>query len=66
MRGQDEHGGLSASQNLNQAWLLAILGGCLIGLAVLLRQLPSHHLSRTDVERLLFYRYLREKGKLES
>lgn len=64
--GQNISAGRSQSLNLNQAWLLAFLGGCVVGLIVLLRQLPSHHLSRSDIQRLLFYRYLREKGKLES
>jgi len=53
-------------QSKSPALVLAILGGCAIGLFVLLRQLPTHHLSKSDVERLNFYRYLREKGKLES
>jgi formate/nitrite transporter FocA (FNT family) len=54
------------AQNLTPALMLAILGGLFIGLFVLLKQLPTHHLSKSDVQRLLFYRYLREKGKLES
>lgn len=54
------------TQNLNPALGLAILGGCIIGLFILLKQLPSHRLTRADMDRLLFYRYLREKGKLES
>ncbi|GEM_PF-6500210 len=54
------------TQSLNPALGLAILGGCALGLLILAKQIPSKHLSRSDVERLLFYRYLREKGKLES
>jgi hypothetical protein len=53
-------------QSLNPALGLAILGGCAIGLFILLKQLPTHHLTKSDVDRLRFYRYLREKGKLES
>jgi hypothetical protein len=54
------------SQNLTPALMLAILGGLFIGLFLLLKQLPTHNLSKSDIQRLLFYRYLREKGKLES
>jgi hypothetical protein len=54
------------SPNFTPALMLAILGGLFIGLFVLLKQFPSHHLSKSDIQRLLFYRYLREKGKLES
>lgn len=56
----------SQPQNLNPALGLAILGGCAIGLFILLKQLPSRQLSKSDIDRLHFYRYLREKGKLES
>lgn len=54
------------SQSISPALGLAIIGGCAIGLFIMLKQLPSRHLSRSDMQRLLFYRYLREKGKLES
>lgn len=56
----------SQQRGLNPALALAVLGGCAVGLFILLKQLPSPHLSRSDMQRLLFYRYLREKGKLES
>jgi hypothetical protein len=52
--------------NLGPAVALAILGGAVLGCFLLIRQLPSQHLSRADMQRLLFYRYLRQKGKLES
>jgi hypothetical protein len=54
------------AQNISPALGLAILGGCAIGVFILLKQLPAHHLTKSDVQRLLFYKYLREKGKLES
>ena len=57
---------VSRPPSLSPALGLAILGGCAIGLFILLKQLPTRHLSKSDMERLLFYRYLREKGKLES
>jgi hypothetical protein len=56
----------SSASNLSPALGLAILGGCAIGAFILLKQLPGRHLTKSDVQRLLFYRYLREKGKLES
>jgi hypothetical protein len=52
--------------DLAAALFLAVLSGFGIGLFYVLRQLPTRHLSRADMQRLLFYRYLREKGKLES
>jgi len=55
-----------ATGGLNPALGLAILGGLAIGTVILMKSLPTRHLSRSDMERLLFYRYLREKGKLES
>lgn len=55
-----------ATQGLNPALVLAIIGGFVIGVLILFKQLPTGHLSKKDVDRLLFYRYLREKGKLES
>jgi hypothetical protein len=54
------------SQSINPALGLAILGGCALGLYLLLKQFPAHHLSKKDIDRLHFYKYLREKGKLES
>jgi hypothetical protein len=56
----------TSQANLAAALALAILGGLGIGLFFILRRLPPRPLSRADVQRLLFYRYLREKGKLES
>lgn len=53
-------------QSMSPALLLAIMGGFAIGLMILIKQLPTHHLSKSDIDRLHFYRYLREKGKLES
>lgn len=53
-------------QSLNPALGLAILGGIAIGVVLLIKTLPAHHLSKSDMDRLHFYRYLREKGKLES
>ena len=54
------------SPSVSPALGLAILGGFAVGVFLVLRSLPSHNLSRSDMDRLLFYRYLREKGKLES
>jgi hypothetical protein len=56
----------ATDRTLNPALGLAIVGGLAIGAFLLLRSLPSHNLSKSDMDRLLFYRYLREKGKLES
>jgi hypothetical protein len=54
------------SGDLHPALGLAILGGFAIGVMLLIRTLPAHTLSKSDMDRLHFYRYLREKGKLES
>lgn len=55
-----------ASRDLSPALGLAILGGCAIGVFILMKQLSTRQLTKADMQRLLFYRYLREKGKLES
>ena len=54
------------SQGLGPALGLAILGGVAIGAVLLIKAIPARHLTKSDIDRLLFYRYLREKGKLES
>jgi len=63
---QQPDAAVDVPKTMNPALGLAILGGFALGMVLLIKTLPTHHLSKSDMDRLHFYRYLREKGKLES
>lgn len=68
-QGPDDNDKMSAdieqrSSGLGLALALAALAAVGAGIAV--QQLLDRRLSKPEVQRLKFYRYLREKGRLES
>ncbi len=52
------------TSNLGLVALLAALAA--VGAGVAIQQILSRRLSKPEVARLRFYRYLRERGRLES
>jgi hypothetical protein len=70
MTHQDEDNGSSNSEvsegRSNLGLVLALAALAAIGAGVAIQQLLERRLSKPEVARLRFYRYLREKGHLES